>query len=158
MRRLIWVPPVFVVASVCRGASSGVTVKLEHGPVAKLVDEMMFMMTVTSVRDAPAPNDALNPSKEAGITFSLSPGLSSAEPDWRVETIAGQGANYSRDVVFKANVPQTFAIQVRLDQPGEHWVQATAGYGNPGNRAGLDSLYLKIDHQNMRVQRSPFSK
>jgi len=119
---------------------------------------MVFMMTATSAWDAPAPDDPNMPSKRARIIFSVSPGLSVPDPSWQVGTIVGQGTNYSHDVVFKAKTPQHFEIQVRLDEPGEQWIQATAGVGDPGNSSDSNSLFLKVDSGGTIVQGKPFSQ
>lgn len=151
-------PPTLVLATACSGASSGVTVKLNHGPVTRLGEEMMFTMTATTVVDAPAPVDTSQPNASAIMAFSLSPGLSSSDPNWRIEKLADGRANYSRDVVFQAKVPQSIEFHVRLDKPGEHFIQATAGYGTPRSGSTIDMLFLKVSSESTLIQRTPFSQ
>lgn len=158
LRHVIWTPPVLLLATACSGSGSGVTVTLDHGPVAKLGEVMTFILTATSGWDAPAPNDKNAPSNRALVGFTLSAGLISPDSGWSLYTAPDGKLSYSRDVVFKAKVPLTFEFQVKLEQPGEHWVSANAGVVDPGTSSGKATLYLKVDASGTLIQNNPFSR
>lgn len=100
LRRAIWTPPVLMLATACSGASSGIKVALDHGPTAKLGEEMTFTMTVVSVVDAPTPKDQFHPSESANVGFALSPGLSSSDPNWKILRGEDGQTTYSRAAQF----------------------------------------------------------
>ena len=44
IRTALWTPPTLLLATACTGGGSGVTVKLDHGPIARLGETMTFTM------------------------------------------------------------------------------------------------------------------
>lgn len=111
-------------------AQSGVKTTLEPGPMAPLGGVIPFRVTVTYPKDAPGPDRPIG----ADVRISLAPGLSLVDKGWARKEFDSGYVQYSRSITFQANVPQTFDFQVRLDQLGEHILDAgtVVSYGESG--------------------------
>jgi hypothetical protein len=97
----------------------------------------------------------------AEVYFSLQDGLVAVEPldpQWMPTRLEEHVTTYIRQVLFKAHVPQTFAFQTRLDQPGELRIIG-------GVRVLLQTevapdhqtLYLLVQTGGTQIQRTPFA-
>jgi hypothetical protein len=114
-------------------ASPGVDVRLETGATAPLGGTMTLRMTVVTTSDGP----------NSEIVFALPPGVVSADRQVR------------RQVQFKKGVPQTFELQVKLVEPGEHMINAIASiyHDDGGQRGNLDRIYLEVGATKTEVRR-----
>lgn len=159
LRRALWMPPVLLLATACSGSRSGVTAQLDHGPTVPLGGTMMFTLTATSVLDAPNtdPNSSIRNYAVTGL--QLTDGLEILSSGWSGEILQPGTTSYSRQVVFKANQPQTFEISVRLNSAGFHSID---GYATIANKpygsveSGSSGFYLKVDFAETQIQREPF--
>jgi len=159
LRASLWMPPTLLLAVGCSGSRPGVNAQLDHGPPAVLGGTMTFTLTASSGWDAPDPNaDSGMNLTAAQVYFRMTDGLVPLESQWDVNRLRDNMTIYSRQVVFQAKVPQTFEIEVRLDQPGEQRIvgvsQVTIGTAPSTEQ---DSLFLLISAIGTQIQDTPFS-
>ena len=119
----------------CSGspAQSGVKATLEQGPMAPLGGVIPFRVTVEYPADVPGRGGATG----AEVRIGLALGMSLVEQDWTRKDLGSGAVQYSRSITFQANVPQSFDFQVRLDQLGEHMLDAGAVVSY-GEKSGYD--------------------
>lgn len=154
-------PPTLIFATACSSAQSGVTVKLDHGPPAALGGTMTFMLTATSVWDAPDPDSNGTKTTDAEVGFLLTDGLKLLSADYLGQVLRPGTTSYSRKVMFKAKQPQTFEVEVKLNTAGAHELRGHAKVSNSPNGSvdsGADAFYLKVDYMGIKIQRDPFAE
>lgn len=66
--------------------------------------------------------------------------------------------SYSQPVVFKADVPQSFEVSVRLDQEGEQRIIGGVNVLLVGSaESDVQTLFLNVSSLGTQIRRTPFN-
>lgn len=154
----LWVTPTLLFSVGCSGSRPGVTAQIDWGLPAPLSGTMTFTLLASCIWDAPNPDADGTKTTGAEVSFSMTDGLVPLDPQWVATPIREEMTSYRRPVVFKANVPQSFELKVRLDGHGEQRISGGVEVMLLGSsHSDKQTLFLNVSSTSTRVQRDPFT-
>jgi len=158
LRISLCIPPTLLLTTACSGSRPGVSAQLDHGPPAALGGTMTFRLTASCVWDAPNPDSDGTKTTAAEVSFSMTNGLVPLDSQWEANSIREGMTLYRRSVVFKADVPQSFELAVRLEQEGDQRISGGAEVMLPGStHSDKQTLFLRVSSLDTLIQRDPFT-
>jgi len=158
LRMSLCITPTLLLTTACSGSRPGVTAKLDHGPSVSLGGTMTFTLTASCVWDVPNPDPDGTKTTATKVSFDMTEGLVPLNLSWAATPLREGMISYSQPVVFKADVPQSFEVSVRLDQEGE---QQISGVANVllvrGAHSDGQTLFLNVSSLGTQIRRTPFN-
>ena len=151
-------PPALLLTTACSGSRSAVSAQLDHGTPAALGGTMTFWLTASCVLDAPNPDSDGTKTTAAEVAFSMTNGLAPLDSQWEANPIREGMTSYRRSVVFKADVPQSFELAVRLEQEGDQQIIGEVEVVLlDSTDSDSQTLFLRVSALDTLVQRDPFT-
>lgn len=158
LRMSLCITLTLLLTTACSGSRPGVSAQLDHGPTAPLGGTMTFTLTASCVWDVPNPDPDGTKTTTAEVSFDMTDGLVPLDLSWVATPLREGMTSYSQPVVFKADVPQSFEVSVRLDQEGEQRIIGGVNVLLVGSaESDVQTLFLNVSSLGTQIRRTPFN-